>query len=95
MVSLDIDCDTDDIIILPDPEEDIDKIIARKDINERILKCLDTLQPKYKIVIHLFYYEGLQYKEISDILEIPLGTVQTHLFRALKALRKEIIKTLE
>lgn len=95
MLSLDIDNDINDIIILPDPEEEIDKIIARKDLNERIAKCLDKLHPKYKIVIHLFYYEGLQYREISDILEIPLGTVQTHLFRALKALRKEITETLE
>lgn len=94
MVSLDIESDSNDSILVPDLEQDIDKIIAQKDINERVLKCLSKLPPKYKIVIHLFYYEGLQYREISDILEIPLGTVQTHLFRALKSLRKEVRETL-
>lgn len=94
MLSLESEFDSDDSIVLPDLEEDIDKIIAQKDINEHILRCLDKLPPKYKIVIHLFYYEGLHYREISDILELPLGTIQTHLFRALKVLRKEVKKTL-
>ncbi len=40
------------------------------------------LEKKYRVVIHLFYYEGYSVKEISELLNIPEKTVRTRLFRA-------------
>jgi RNA polymerase sigma-70 factor (ECF subfamily) len=40
------------------------------------------LEKKYRVVIHLFYYEGYSVKEISELLKIPEKTVRTRLFRA-------------
>lgn len=46
------------------------------------------LSEKYRRVVYLYYYEGYQAKEISDILQIRETTVQTRLMRAREQLRK-------
>jgi RNA polymerase sigma-70 factor (ECF subfamily) len=45
-------------------------------------KALDELDPKYRDVLILQYLEEKDYKEISDILHIPMGTVATRINRA-------------
>lgn len=44
--------------------------------------ALNKIKPNYKRALQLFYYEGMSYEEIADILEIPLNTAKTHLRRA-------------
>ena len=46
---------------------------------------------KYRVVVHLFYYEGYSTSEIASILKIPEKTVSTRLFRA-KAKLKDYLK---
>ncbi len=41
-------------------------------------------------MIVLYYLEEVSYPEISEILELPLGTVKTHLFRAKRLLRQSL-----
>ena len=41
-----------------------------------------SLDTKYRIVVHLYYYEGYSIREISEILHIKETTVQTRLMRA-------------
>jgi RNA polymerase sigma-70 factor (ECF subfamily) len=58
-------------------------------INERknILKnAIDTLPENYREIIKMRHEDELDYKEISTQLDIPLGTVKAHLFRARKLL---------
>ncbi|EFM09645.1 RNA polymerase, sigma-24 subunit, ECF subfamily [Paenibacillus curdlanolyticus YK9] len=47
-----------------------------------------TLPRKYRLVIHLYYFEGYQGNEIAEILNLNEGTVRTQLKRA-----KELLKT--
>lgn len=54
-------------------------------------KLLAVLDPKYKIVLDMMYLQGYSQSEISNELEIPLGTVKTRIKAALKILRKELI----
>ena len=70
------------------PEE----IAARQDFGERIRALVGTLEPRYRAVITLYYLEERSYREVADILEIPLGTVKTHLHRAKEYLRKSILE---
>ncbi|MBM7664072.1 RNA polymerase sigma factor (sigma-70 family) [Solibacillus kalamii] len=51
---------------------------------------MDTLQEDEKSVILLKYYNDRTLKEISDILEIPLGTAKSILYRALNKLRQNL-----
>tara|TARA_R110002049_G_scaffold116712_1_gene269443 strand:- start:2752 stop:3300 length:549 start_codon:yes stop_codon:yes gene_type:complete len=46
-----------------------------------ILKVIEQLADKYKIVVKLYLLEGYDHEEISQILEIPVKTSRTHLRR--------------
>ena len=48
------------------------------------------LEPKYRIPIHLFYYEGYSIKEISAILHEKEATIGTRLDRARKKLKDKL-----
>jgi RNA polymerase sigma-70 factor (ECF subfamily) len=56
----------------------------------RLRAAIDALPPKYRAVITLFHLQNKQYEEIATVLELPLGTVKTHLFRAKELLRKAL-----
>jgi RNA polymerase sigma-70 factor, ECF subfamily len=51
-------------------------------------KALDELQPQYREVILLCDLEELKYREISAILDVPIGTVMSRLARARQMLRQ-------
>ena len=55
-------------------------------INEQKIKMMrkvvDQLKPRYKNLVVLRYFEELSYEEISEELNLPLGTVKAQLFRA-------------
>lgn len=56
-----------------------------------IIRCaIDTLPENYREIIILRHEEELDYKAIADKLDLPLGTVKAHLFRARKLLYEEL-----
>lgn len=68
------------------PEEEIE----RMELQERIQYEISCLPDKYRMVIILKYIEELPLQEISDILDMPLGTVKTRIHRGREALRKQL-----
>jgi len=50
-------------------------------------QAIDGLDPNYKILIVMRYQQELSYEEIASLLNLPLGTVKTGLFRAKEKLR--------
>lgn len=50
--------------------------------------ALDALPDQFRIAVLLADVEGFSYKEISDILEVPIGTVMSRLHRGRKGLQK-------
>ena len=59
--------------------------------SNELFTAVMSLPQKYRIVIHLFYYEDYSVKEIADILKISPDNVKTRLTRGRKQL-KEILK---
>ena len=59
---------------------------------KQILKIINQLPLKYKDVLILKFIEGKDYREISDILHKPMGTVATLINRAKKYLKQELKK---
>lgn len=55
---------------------------------ERLKACFERLPLKYREVIHLRFFEELEYEDIGKILNIPTGTVKSRVNRGLKKLRK-------
>jgi len=94
MISLDKKTDVVNTISINYPENTPERIAERNDFRDNVMDCLTKLSPKYNMVIQLFYYQQLRYEEIAKVLQIPLGTVKTHLHRALRALRREVLKNL-
>ena len=70
------------------PMEDymLDIEMPSEDSNN-LLNAVMRLPQKYRIVIHLFYYEDYSVKEISDILKISPDNVKTRLARGRKQLK--------
>ena len=57
-------------------------------------EMLDKLNPKYRKLIQLRFFEELSYEEIAATLQLPLGTVKAQLFRA-KELLYQVLKTVK
>lgn len=60
------------------------------EIDDTLRSMLQGLSEKHRVVVVLRYVWDLSYEEIAQILEIPLGTVQSRLHTALKAVRKRL-----
>jgi len=70
-------------------EDDIEKDFEQKEIVTKVEKCLEKMPLLYSEPITLYYIDQRSYKEISDILRIPMGTVATRISQA-KILMKKI-----
>jgi RNA polymerase sigma-70 factor (ECF subfamily) len=57
-----------------------DQPVSRHDV-ETMLDCLNIIPENYRAPLVLYYLEDLAYKEIAEILELPLGTVQSRIAR--------------
>lgn len=68
-------------------EDPIVREREQKEMKEIVDKGLSQIEPKYREILILYYIEDLSYKEIADILRIPIGTVGVRIMRA-----KEILK---
>ncbi len=55
---------------------------------ERLQIALGEMPEEYRTAVILFYLEDLSYKQIADVLEIPIGTVMSRLSRGKEFLRK-------
>lgn len=65
------------------PEEEIEGL----ELQESIQKAILSLPDKYRSVIVLKYIDELSLKEISEILDLPIGTVKTRIHRGREALK--------
>ncbi|WP_226677356.1 RNA polymerase sigma factor SigW [Rossellomorea aquimaris] len=68
------------------PEDEVENMELQETIQTEISK----LPEKYRSVIVLKYIEELPLQEISEILDLPLGTVKTRVHRGREALRKQL-----
>ncbi|WP_096155922.1 MULTISPECIES: RNA polymerase sigma factor SigW [Bacillus] len=68
------------------PEEELQSLELQEEIQQQIL----SLPDKYRSVIVLKYIDELSLKEISEILELPVGTVKTRIHRGREALRQQL-----
>jgi RNA polymerase sigma-70 factor (ECF subfamily) len=62
--------------------------VTAQERRERIRATVDALPELLRQVLLLAYYQGLKYREIADILEVPVGTVKSRLHAALVKLQE-------
>lgn len=73
---------------LVDDKADPEEAMLQGQRSAIMKEVINTLDDKYKELIHLYYFEELKYEEIADQLQIPLGTVKVRLRRAKDFLAK-------
>ncbi|HDH63160.1 MAG TPA: sigma-70 family RNA polymerase sigma factor [Firmicutes bacterium] len=66
----------------------LDSYVIKKEREERVKRALNKLPEKMKEIIILRDIEGLSYKEIKEILNIPMSLVKVRIFRARNLLKK-------
>jgi RNA polymerase sigma-W factor len=75
---------------LPDEHASADRQVLKKQRKNIVQNAIQNLPKKYRKVIVLRHMEEKSYQEIADELELPLGTVKAHIFRAREMLYKAL-----
>lgn len=70
----------------PDPEESL----VRESRRQQVRRAISRLEPEFREALILREIEGLSYKEIAAVLDIPTGTVMSRLSRARQRLLIEL-----
>ena len=80
----------------PDPSEPfcplppLDDVGFRELLDDRIVAALDALEPSFREVVILSVVSDLNYREIAEVLDCPIGTVMSRMARARRALRESL-----
>ena len=62
------------------------------ELKEQVRRCISYLSDRYATVVTLYYLNGSSYDEIAQVMDVPLGTLKTWMFRARKQLRQIVEK---
>lgn len=76
--------------MLPSDTDKPDTVLEKKDIKERLLELIKELNEKERIVLSLYYYEDLNYKEIAQVLNITVSRVSQIHTRVLNMLKHNL-----
>jgi RNA polymerase sigma-70 factor, ECF subfamily len=84
-VSLD-ELDEGSTLTAPDAIEDLES----RDLSRRVALAMEDLPEEQREVIVLKEYQGLTFLEIAGVLEVPVSTIKTRLYRGLGLLRQRL-----
>ena len=65
-----------------------DRQFSDLEVRDRLEKAIARLPANYRLLIAAHYLRGVQYEALAEALNLPLGTVKTHLYRAKRRLRE-------
>ena len=71
-------------------EEWHDAAVPEDPARAEVLEAVMALEPKYRVSVYLYYYEGLSVAETAAAMRANVSTVQTWLLRARERLRKQL-----
>ena len=75
---------------IPAVQDDVDQSLHNEFINDRIQSAINNLPEHFKLVIILRDIQELSYDDISNIVEVPLGTIKSRINRARIQLQAEL-----
>ena len=65
-----------------------DRQFSDLELRDRLAKAIARLPPNYRLLVAAHYLQGVQYDALAEALDMPIGTVKTHLHRAKRQLRR-------
>lgn len=69
-----------------------DEELKRRELEQAVALAMEKLPLKHRETLVLAEGQGLKYQDIAEILDIPVGTVKSRIFSAVKALRYSLSK---
>lgn len=88
VVALDFSEEGPHVTVEEDQAQQPEAIFEKAEELRELGALLSQLPEHYRTVINLFYFAELGYQEIADLLNLPLGTVKSHLHRGIQRLRR-------
>ncbi|GIK17302.1 MAG: hypothetical protein BroJett003_22660 [Planctomycetota bacterium] len=74
-----------------DPREiDPARNLERHERQERVLQAIESLPPLYREPFVLRHLEGWSYRQIADVMDMPVDSVETRLVRAMRMMRQAL-----
>ncbi len=70
----------------------IDASFGDLELRDRLERAMATLPDNYRFLIAAHYLRGIQYEALAAALDMPIGTVKTHLHRAKRLLRERLTR---
>jgi RNA polymerase sigma-70 factor (ECF subfamily) len=74
--------------VLPDPGRSAFDIVSHIEMQSLVEEALAEMNPAFRAAVVLRDIEDLSYDEISEVLQVSLGTVKSRILRGREALRK-------
>lgn len=71
----------------------VEKVFESNEIFSLINSKINQLPEIYQTILNLFHIQEMSYSEISEILELPEGTVKSYLFRSRKLLKQKLLSS--
>lgn len=87
----DLSLDDPDLAPIRDTAPSPEEIVLRREEQAILRKALAELPEQHRVVLILREMDGLDYKEIAQVLEVEMGTVKSRLARARRALRDKLL----
>ena len=75
--------------------ESPDEVIMGEQLQALISRTIEELPVELRAALTLREFEGLSYEEIADVLECPIGTVRSRIFRAREAIDIKVARQLQ
>ncbi|MCK5471401.1 MAG: sigma-70 family RNA polymerase sigma factor, partial [Cyclobacteriaceae bacterium] len=64
--------------------------LINEELREEILKALDNLPPRCRLVFELIKQDGFKYKEVAELLDVSVNTVENQMGTAMSKLRAKL-----
>jgi RNA polymerase sigma-70 factor (ECF subfamily) len=74
----------------PGTAPDAERLIFARQIQQRLDMAVGKLSARQRAVFSLRHYDAMTLEDIADVLQLDVGTVKAHLFRALTKMREEL-----
>ena len=68
-----------------------DESAEKNDLSVRLHGEIERMPVHFRAILTLYHLDEMSYSEISEVMELPEGTVKSHLFRARKLLRERLL----
>ncbi len=73
-----------------DKARPIEEVLVSAEAARQVDRALEELPAHAALIVKMHYFDGLSYPEISEILDMPVNTVKSHIFRAKRIVRERL-----